>query len=85
MNEKFPSDLELDAFHGGLDCDIDSIIHDELNMGDGGLDFNFEQLITQLPNNPLTIGELRGGLYWLSDGKTLSVDISFDGKGFLYC
>ena len=63
MNEKFPSDLELDAFNGDLDCDIDSIIHDELIMGDGGLDFNFEQFISQIPNTPLTVGELRGGLY----------------------
>lgn len=59
MNEKFPSDLELDAFHGELDCDIESIIYDELNMGDGGFDINLEQFISQMPN----VGEIRSGLY----------------------
>lgn len=59
MNEKFPSDLELDAFHGDLDCDIESIIYDEINMGDGGFDINLEQFINQIPN----VGELRSGLY----------------------
>lgn len=59
MNEKFPSDLELDAFHGDLDCDIESIIYDELNMGDGGFDVNLEQFINQISN----VGELRSGLY----------------------
>ena len=59
MNEKFPSDLELDAFNGDLDCDIESIIYDEINMGDGGFDINLEQFINQIPN----VGELRSGLY----------------------
>ncbi|KAI8520716.1 Forkhead box protein O3 [Branchiostoma belcheri] len=40
--EKFPSDLELDMFSGGLECDMDSIINNEL-MEDGGLEFNFQQ------------------------------------------
>ena len=59
MNEKFPSDLELDAFNGDLDCDIESIIYDEINMGDGGFDINLEQFISQIPN----VGEIRSGLY----------------------
>lgn len=59
MNDKFPSDLELDAFHPDFDCDIESIIYDELNMGDGGFDINIDQFITQIPN----VGELRSGLY----------------------
>lgn len=67
MSQKFPSDLELcDTFEGGLECDMDSIIHDELSMGDGALDFNFEQFISQsaFPNTPpVTVGELSGRLY----------------------
>lgn len=59
MNEKFPSDLELDAFHGDFDCDLESIICDEMNMGDGGFDINLEQFISQIPN----VGEIRSGLY----------------------
>ena len=59
MNEKFPSDLELDAFHGDFDCDLESIICDEMNMGDGGFDINLEQFISQKPN----LGEICSGLY----------------------
>ena len=60
MNDKFPSDLELDDFNGDLDCDIESIIYDELNRGDGGFhDINIDQFISQIPN----VGELRSGLY----------------------
>lgn len=59
MNEKFPSDLELDMdnFNGDLDCDIERIIYDELK--DGGFDINIEQFFNQIPN----VGELRSGLY----------------------
>lgn len=42
MNEKFFSDLELDVFYGDFDCDLESIICDEMNMGDGGFDINLE-------------------------------------------
>lgn len=61
MNDKFPSDLELDAFSADLklDCDIERIIYDEMNMGDGGFDINIDQFISQIPN----VGELRSGLY----------------------
>ena len=59
MNGKFPSDLELNAFNDDFDCDLESIICDEMNMGDGGFDINLEQFISQIPN----VGEIRSGLY----------------------
>ncbi|KAG7460878.1 hypothetical protein MATL_G00203530 [Megalops atlanticus] len=46
MNQdKFPSDLDLDMFNGSLECDMDSIIRNELMDADG-LDFNFDSLIS---------------------------------------
>lgn len=60
-NNQFPSDLlELDSFNLDykFDCDIDRIICDEMNMGDGGFDINVDQFINQMPNV-----ELRTGLY----------------------
>ncbi|KAG7274885.1 hypothetical protein CRUP_014670 [Coryphaenoides rupestris] len=41
--DRFPSDLDLDMFNGSLECDMDSIIRNELMDGDG-LDFNFDLL-----------------------------------------
>lgn len=53
-NNQFPSDLlELDQFtldYKFHDCDIDSIICEEMKMGDGGFDINFDQFISQMPN-----------------------------------
>ncbi|KAK2557953.1 Forkhead box protein O [Acropora cervicornis] len=61
-NNQFPSDLlELDQFtldYKFHDCDIDSIICEEMKMGDGGFDINFDQFISQMPNV-----ELRSGLF----------------------
>lgn len=60
-NNQFPSDLlELDQFSLDckFDCDIDSIICEEMKMGDGGFDINFDQFISQIPNV-----ELRTGLF----------------------
>lgn len=42
--DRFPSDLDLDMFNGTLECDMDSIIRNELMDADG-LDFNFDSLI----------------------------------------
>ncbi|XP_069014252.1 forkhead box protein O3B [Embiotoca jacksoni] len=39
----FPTDLDLDIFNGSLECDMDSIIRNELMDADG-LDFNFDSL-----------------------------------------
>jgi hypothetical protein len=64
IREKFPSDLELDAFKEELECDMDTIISNELNIGDGGFDFDFEQLASPMMNNtPVTVGELSGRLF----------------------
>ncbi|KAF7649715.1 hypothetical protein LDENG_00137310 [Lucifuga dentata] len=41
--DRFPTDLDLDIFSGSLECDMDSIIRNELMDADG-LDFNFDSL-----------------------------------------
>lgn len=41
--ERFPIDLDLDMFTSSLECDMDSIIRNEL-MDPDGLDFNFDTL-----------------------------------------
>lgn len=41
--DRFPSDLDLDMFNSSLECDMDSIIRNELMDADG-LDFNFDSL-----------------------------------------
>ena len=42
--DRFPSDLDLDMFNGSLECDVDSIIRNDL-MDTDGLDFNFDSLV----------------------------------------
>ncbi|XP_077567545.1 forkhead box protein O3B [Stigmatopora nigra] len=42
--DRFPTDLDLDMFNGSLECDMDSIIKNELMDADG-LDFNFDSLV----------------------------------------
>ncbi|KAM4633559.1 forkhead box protein O3B [Polymixia lowei] len=42
--DRFPTDLDLDIFNGSLECDMDSIIRNEMMEADG-LDFNFESLV----------------------------------------
>ncbi|XP_051908919.1 forkhead box protein O3-like [Hippocampus zosterae] len=42
--DRFPTDLDLDMFNGSLECDMDSIIRNELMDADG-LDFNFDSLV----------------------------------------
>lgn len=41
--DRFPTDLDLDIFNGSLDCDMDSIIRNDLMDADG-MDFNFDSL-----------------------------------------
>lgn len=41
--DRFPTDLDLDIFNGSLECDMDSIIRNDLMDADG-LDFNFDSL-----------------------------------------
>ncbi|XP_061097479.1 forkhead box protein O3B [Conger conger] len=43
--DRFPADLDLDMFNGSLECDMDSIIRNELMDADG-LDFNFDSLVS---------------------------------------
>ncbi|XP_078279587.1 forkhead box protein O3-like [Rhinoraja longicauda] len=40
-HDRFPADLDLDMFHGSLDCDVESIILNEF-MDNEELDFNFD-------------------------------------------
>ncbi|KAM9840407.1 forkhead box protein O3B [Aulostomus maculatus] len=42
--DRFPTDLDLDMFNGSLECDMDSIIRNELMDADG-LDINFDSLV----------------------------------------
>lgn len=41
--DRFPTDLDLDIFNSSLECDMDSIIRNDLMDADG-LDFNFDSL-----------------------------------------
>ncbi|KAM9317344.1 forkhead box protein O3 isoform 2-T2 [Gastrophryne carolinensis] len=58
VHEKFPTDLDLDIFNGSLECDMETIIRNELMDADG-LDFNFDSLISA-QNVSLTVGNFTG-------------------------
>ncbi|KAG8444686.1 hypothetical protein GDO86_009742 [Hymenochirus boettgeri] len=57
-HEKFPTDLDLDIFNGSLECDMETIIRNDLMDADG-LDFNFDSLISA-QNVSLTVGNFSG-------------------------
>ncbi|KAM8952539.1 forkhead box protein O3 isoform 2-T2 [Pelodytes ibericus] len=57
-HEKFPSDLDLEIFKDSLECDMETIIRNELMDADG-LDFNFDSLISA-QNVSLTVGNFTG-------------------------
>ncbi|XP_043543024.1 forkhead box protein O3B [Chiloscyllium plagiosum] len=57
--DRFPSDLDLDMFNGSLDCDVESIIRNELMDADG-LDFNFDSLISAQNVVNLNVGTFTG-------------------------
>ncbi|XP_055512602.1 forkhead box protein O3-like [Leucoraja erinacea] len=62
-HDRFPADLDLDMFHGSLDCDVESIILNEF-MENEELDFNFDcalptqtagiNMVSSLPTAPQT-------------------------------
>lgn len=58
-HEKFPTDLDLDIFSGSLECDMESIIRNELMDADG-LDFNFDSLISAQNVVSLNVGSFTG-------------------------
>ncbi|XP_073432154.1 forkhead box protein O3 isoform X2 [Dendrobates tinctorius] len=58
VHEKFPTDLDLEIFNGSLECDMETIIRNELMDADG-LDFNFDTLISA-QNVSLTVGNFTG-------------------------
>ncbi|XP_019896300.1 forkhead box protein O3 [Esox lucius] len=46
-HERLPADLDLDMFHGSLDCDVESILlHDIMDSGEE-MDFNFDCSLAQ--------------------------------------
>ncbi|XP_062279118.1 forkhead box protein O3-like [Scomber scombrus] len=46
-HERLPADLDIDMFHGSLDCDMESILlHDILDSGEE-MDFNFDCSLAQ--------------------------------------
>ncbi|KAE8602746.1 hypothetical protein XENTR_v10014107 [Xenopus tropicalis] len=57
-HEKFPTDLDLDIFNGSLECDMETIIRNDLMDADG-LDFNFDTLISA-QNVSLSVGSFTG-------------------------
>ncbi|XP_069462649.1 forkhead box protein O3 [Ambystoma mexicanum] len=58
-HERFPTDLDLDIFSGSLECDMESIIRNELLDADG-LDFNFDSLISAQNVVSLNVGSFTG-------------------------
>ncbi|XP_062848248.1 forkhead box protein O3 [Trichomycterus rosablanca] len=45
--ERLPADLDLDIFHGSLDCDVESVLlHDMMDSGEE-MDFNFDCSLAQ--------------------------------------
>ncbi|XP_043921267.1 forkhead box protein O3 [Protopterus annectens] len=57
--DRFPSDLDLDMFNGPLECDVESIIRNELMDADE-LDFNFDTLISSQNMGGLNVGTFPG-------------------------
>ncbi|KAG9276462.1 forkhead box protein O1-B-like [Astyanax mexicanus] len=46
-HERLPADLDVDVFHGSLDCDVESILlHDIMDSGEE-MDFNFDCSLAQ--------------------------------------
>ncbi|XP_041089978.1 forkhead box protein O6-like [Polyodon spathula] len=45
--ERLPADLDLDMFHGSLDCDVDSIILNDFMDSSEEIDFNFDCALSQ--------------------------------------
>ncbi|MGH0161605.1 UNVERIFIED_CONTAM: hypothetical protein FKN15_040937 [Acipenser sinensis] len=45
--ERLPADLDLDMFHGSLDCDVESIILNDFMDSSEEIDFNFDCALSQ--------------------------------------
>ncbi|XP_051501788.1 forkhead box protein O3a [Myxocyprinus asiaticus] len=57
--DRFPSDLDLEALSGSLDCDIDAITRNDL-MDAEGLEFSFDSHLFSSQNANLTSGSFSG-------------------------
>ncbi|KAK0147646.1 Forkhead box protein O3 [Merluccius polli] len=62
--DRFPSDLDLDMFNGSLECDMDSIIRNELMEADG-LDFNFDSLVNMNGVGSFTTSTKQNSQSWV--------------------
>lgn len=57
--DRFPTDLDLDVFNGDLECDLDSIIRNELMDADC-LDLSFDSHLTSAQNANRNAGSFSG-------------------------
>ncbi|XP_059898440.1 forkhead box protein O3B, partial [Gadus macrocephalus] len=62
--DRFPSDLDLDMFNGSLECDVDSIIRNDL-MDTDGLDFNFDSLVNMNGGGGFTTSTKQNSQSWV--------------------
>ncbi|XP_030638668.1 forkhead box protein O3a [Chanos chanos] len=53
--DRFPTDLDLDVFSNSLECEMDTIIHNDL-MDAEGLEFNFDSHLISTQNANLNTG-----------------------------
>lgn len=45
--ERLPADLDLDIFHGSLDCDVESVLLHDMMDSSEEMDFNFDCSLAQ--------------------------------------
>nr|XP_055027981.1 forkhead box protein O3-like isoform X3 [Misgurnus anguillicaudatus] len=62
--DRFPSDLDLEAFSGGLDCDMDAITRNDL-MDAEGLEFSFDSHLISSQNANLTNTKRTSSQSWV--------------------
>ncbi|XP_037532779.1 forkhead box protein O6 [Nematolebias whitei] len=47
LHERLPADLDIDMFHGSLDCDVESILLNDIMDSGEEMDFNFDCSLAQ--------------------------------------
>ncbi|XP_065110572.1 forkhead box protein O3a [Paramisgurnus dabryanus] len=62
--DRFPSDLDLEVFSGGLDCDMDAITRNDL-MDAEGLEFSFDSHLISSQNANLTNTKRTSSQSWV--------------------
>ncbi|XP_069051601.1 forkhead box protein O6b [Lepisosteus oculatus] len=58
-HDRLPADLDLDIFHGSLDCDVESILLNDF-MDSEEMDFNFDCAVSQGMGMGMGMGSLTG-------------------------